>query len=781
VVALQWPATGAARTATQPRLEQETGDAWAELGNWRRAVEHYRKAVALEPGRHEARLKLAQGLRRTGDRKAALAELVSLARILPDSAAVASAEAVVRLELDDPERACQAFERALKAVPGHERSLYGRAECLLASPGAMAVVERRAEVERHLQAFLAIYPRGEHAQAARDALEKLRLGDAGARLQEAREALASGQAQRAMELARAVLAARPDLEPAHLLLGQCLMHPTLDRTEEALESFRRAPRIKEALLQLGISEYEAGELEEARRRLEAALALDDRYAEAYYHLGLVWLDLQTAPRADVLRARIEAQRAFERLMALSPDSPLARRASSKLQLLSGEVRGLDEGETLDGAKELELGRRLSAMLEEQWGRSVDTVLEDRLQDILLRLSKTMGGKANFPLLRVRVLELDAVNALALTGGTIYVNRGLVELVRDRLDDSDDVLAAVLAHELVHIQLRHGLGMLDLVGGAQGLLAAKSFDVQSLGSLVRGLSRKHEFEADQLGSLLAFRAGFDPAAAYRLHRLLHRAGLEVPEGLDHPTHAERADRLREYLLSLRARSRNFDRALEALERDRPEQAVLHLETFLAIFPDNQPARANLAVALHRLAAPDLLARLGFKLSTQVAPRHGLRPILLRTNPKPAAESRALARMREAALLLRGVVEAQPEDAGARTNLGASLLALGEFQAARSELEQARRLDPTGSGTQNDLAVGCLLSGRQAEGLRLLRTLVVERPDFSDARFNLARALASTGDHEAARAEYLAFLSLEGHTAWSDLARRHLAELAGDKAE
>ncbi len=761
--------------APSPRAELETGVAWAELGDWRRAAAHFRRAVELEPGAPSSRLRLAQALLRVGERQAAQVELRALDDLAGLEPQGIAASGLLWQELGDGARACAAFERALRADPRLERALFGRAECALGPPGGELEAGARRAAESHLQAYLEVHPRGPHALAAREALERLRLGAQGARLAEARNALAAGKIRLAEETLRGLLRAQPDLEQAHYLLGLCLSSPVLDRPAEAAAAFARAPHVKEAMLHLGMAELEEGELEEARRRLEAAIALDPGFPEPYYHLGLTWLELQVDPRGEPERARAEARRAFERLVTLAPDSPLARRAASKLQLLSGDVRALDEGEVIDGAKELELGRMLTGALEAQYGVSSDQALQTRLEGLLRRLAAGADGSPDPVRYRVRVLDAEAVNALSLTGGGIYVFRGLLDFVRTQLADSDDALAAVLAHELVHVQLRHGWGMLDLAGGAQRLAAGQAFDVTSLGSLMRGVSRRHEYEADQLGCLLAMRAGFDPAAAYRFHRAMQASGREVPTDLDHPTHAERAERLREYLLGLRARVRQFDQAVAALERGRPEAAIAPLETFLAVFPDNLPARTNLGVALHRVAATELARGGGFRMSTDPEPRHGLQAIRLRSPSSEAARVHARARMEESASLLAWVVARDPASGRARLNLAASLLALGRQEAALAELARLAKRAPPSPALENDRAVALLLAGQAAEGTRLLRELADRHPDHAEARFNLGQAAAAAGDTAGARRELLAYLALDDRSGWADLARATLSSL------
>ena len=273
-----------------------------------------------------------------------------------------------------------------------------------------------------------------------------------------------------------------------------------------------------------------------------------------------------------------------------------------------------------------------------------------------------------------MLKVDAINALSFTGGTLYIYKGLVEFLDAEMQGSDDAFAAVIAHELVHLDRRHGLDMLDLAGGSKQLLTSKTLNVRSLNHLMKGVSRKHEFEADLIGSLYTYRAGFDPAAAYRFHRRMIATGHEVSAGLDHPTHAERAARLREYLLGLRAKARQFELGLKELERHNYDLAVRHLEIYLGLFPGSLAARNNLGVALHRRALQIAKSNHAYKLSTDIDPDKRIPSIRLRSRSDRAKDFRPdRSLMIEAVELFQGTVLRDPSYLPAQNNLGASLLA------------------------------------------------------------------------------------------------------------
>lgn len=161
--------------------------------------------------------------------------------------------------------------------------------------------------------------------------------------------------------------------------------------------------------------------------------------------------------------------------------------------------------------------------------------------------------------RFGVLESKEINAFAAPGGTIFVTRGLIERT-----ESEDELAAVLAHEIAHVTLRHGLAAIqkgNLIeafkylgqGAAQATLDAQQLqEVTSLfddsvqdvvASLVKnGFSKEAEYEADALGQRIAAASGYEAGA---LRRFLQRLGKDGGSGglmSTHPAPAERLENL-----------------------------------------------------------------------------------------------------------------------------------------------------------------------------------------------------------------------------------------------
>jgi len=141
---------------------------------------------------------------------------------------------------------------------------------------------------------------------------------------------------------------------------------------------------------------------------------------------------------------------------------------------------------------------------------------------------------------VNVEKSDEVNAYCMPGGKIMVFTGLVE----KLNATDDELAAVIGHEISHALREHGRERMSLAAiqnGGIAVLAAilstsksgaagPSVQAAAMGSqLFFALpnSRTQETEADRIGLELAARAGYKPEAAVSLWTKMGQQGGKKP--------------------------------------------------------------------------------------------------------------------------------------------------------------------------------------------------------------------------------------------------------------
>jgi predicted Zn-dependent protease len=208
-------------------------------------------------------------------------------------------------------------------------------------------------------------------------------------------------------------------------------------------------------------------------------------------------------------------------------------------------------------QDAEMGRQAAQDAERQLPMLRDGMAEGYINAIVQRLAAVAPGP-RFPY-RARVVNAADINAFALPGGYVYVNRGLIAAVRN-----EGELAGVLAHEMAHVAQRHGtsqatkaygaqmgVGLLgQLLGGRNQRLGVGEQILGSLGlnALFMKFSRSAESEADRVGAQMMSRAGYDPMAMANFFDLLAAQQRGNPSGVsqffsDHPSPQNRSANIR----------------------------------------------------------------------------------------------------------------------------------------------------------------------------------------------------------------------------------------------
>jgi len=208
-------------------------------------------------------------------------------------------------------------------------------------------------------------------------------------------------------------------------------------------------------------------------------------------------------------------------------------------------------------QDAEVGRQAAQDAERQLPMLRDGTTEGYINAIVQRLAAVAPGP-RFPY-RARVVNAADINAFALPGGYVYVNRGLIEAVRN-----EGELAGVLAHEMAHVAQRHGtsqatkaygaqmgVGLLgSLLGGRDHRLGVGEQIIGSLGlnALFMKFSRNAESEADRVGAQMMSRAGYDPMAMASFFDLLAAQQRGNPSAVsqffsDHPSPQNRSASIR----------------------------------------------------------------------------------------------------------------------------------------------------------------------------------------------------------------------------------------------
>jgi Zn-dependent protease with chaperone function len=203
-------------------------------------------------------------------------------------------------------------------------------------------------------------------------------------------------------------------------------------------------------------------------------------------------------------------------------------------------------------QDIEIGQQAAAEAEKQYPLVRDQDVQLYIQDLGQRLAAQAPGY-KFPY-TFKVVDVSDINAFALPGGPVYVNRGTIEQAR-----TEGELAGVMAHEISHVDLRHGTRQATKAYGAQmglsilgALIGSGDTTSQiintiggfSLNSVLLKYSRSAESDADVLGSQIMARAGYDPKEMATFFDLLAQQSTRRTSEFfsSHPAPERRRDRI-----------------------------------------------------------------------------------------------------------------------------------------------------------------------------------------------------------------------------------------------
>jgi predicted Zn-dependent protease len=263
---------------------------------------------------------------------------------------------------------------------------------------------------------------------------------------------------------------------------------------------------------------------------------------------------------------------------VAPESLLYFIADSERELsrLPMAATRLSDQEEIDIGNEL--ARNNSWYLQGSTDRTLEQKQQDRLvQDYVSGVGAKVAARAHrkLPYKFHYIPNMDFVNAFALPGGHVYIGAGLVALM-----DSEDELAAVLGHEIEHIDHYHC---------AERVQTEQRLRRLPLGSLVAipaaifeaGYSKDQELEADREGTQLAVWAGYSPLGALRMFETFNRlyqeyvqrakspqeelsgVAIQTIEGYfrSHPLPSERIEQIRKLIAENNWGGLNHERDLE----------------------------------------------------------------------------------------------------------------------------------------------------------------------------------------------------------------------------
>jgi Zn-dependent protease with chaperone function len=173
-----------------------------------------------------------------------------------------------------------------------------------------------------------------------------------------------------------------------------------------------------------------------------------------------------------------------------------------------------------------------------------------VQQLGARLVKQIPPDVSWPY-QFHVVQQKEINAFAVPGGPIFINLGTITAAANEAQ-----LAGVIAHEMSHIYMQHTAksmprqnlqGILGAVGGVLGgILGGPAGAIARVGAAGAGVfllkySREDEAEADSVGAIIMYKAGYNPIELANFFETLNKQGGSPPQFLsDHPNPGNRTE-------------------------------------------------------------------------------------------------------------------------------------------------------------------------------------------------------------------------------------------------
>src|SRR5258706_5272357 len=158
-----------------------------------------------------------------------------------------------------------------------------------------------------------------------------------------------------------------------------------------------------------------------------------------------------------------------------------------------------------------IAQRYDTGFRAHWNTETDVPIEKYVQ----RIGRNVAGhaKRRLPYSFHYVPEDEFINAFALPGGHVFIGKGMLLLM-----DSEDELAAVLGHEVEHIDRYHCAERVQTESRLRGLPLGELIALPVM-IFQAGYSKEQELEADREGTRLAVLAGYSPEGSIRLFESL----------------------------------------------------------------------------------------------------------------------------------------------------------------------------------------------------------------------------------------------------------------------
>ena len=768
------------------------------------AAAEFKKAQQMDPGNVKIAIQLAEVQVQLADFKSAIAQLEKQTKKNATNASLWHAIGAVKLKSGDEKGGMEALKKAVEIEPGDAEALFAlfRYEYQKVQAGDATVKpDAIARARQFLRA--SSMRRGLAYQAVERALMELAASPNDLAIYDAKHAYEQafaetrigrindvmGEARRGFERC---IATDPDNQVCHAYLGMIFASvKSSDHydTKKAVEELSKAKDIADAQVELGALLRRMDEPAAATRALNRALELDSSHGRAMLELGiLAKLEGKTDEAVDLFAKAYRSDpmsstgsRALDELTKLRPDHELAR-----LGLMSGpRTTDIFASERFLAAVSL---------IEQRFGGVEENAPETAaVREIVARLVKA-AEQTPSKMPRVAVLSTPRiVNAMALPNGNVYVTRALLETFKKTwpdkpIDANNSALAFVLAHELAHVTKQHS------VQSNLFIEATRDADARIDPAVITHTTRLQEIEADRVGMITAFLAGYGPRGGLEFLATEGKE-MEIPAHLDHPTFDERVHYLEEYwsndvkyaFQAFKSGVGKIDKGGELEATDQGQALALYKDAledfrrFRETVTAGPEVLNNMGVAYARVGVL-AQARGGSALNNWLTPLSVERQVGLKYKSLSESANRGAGdevpwQLTQAIGLFKEALGKNPGYRRASINLAVADIAIGTPAAALevlTKLPAATGAD--GAEAQNLVGVAQASSGKNGDAEVAFKSALTQQPGQQAAMFNLGRLYKNVGRKPDSDGAWKSCLAKYPAGPWADVAKKEMAAVA-----
>jgi beta-barrel assembly-enhancing protease len=258
-------------------------------------------------------------------------------------------------------------------------------------------------------------------------------------------------------------------------------------------------------------------------------------------------------------------------------------------LVAGQAQISPPPNSYPVTEDVELGQKAAAQVRQELPILRNDEVTSYVDDVGRRIVAAIRPDLNHQEFKYsfEVVDVREINAFALPGGPMFVNRGMLEAAK-----TEGEVAGVMAHEISHVVLRHGTAQASkaqkfqvgqlfgavvgaVVGGAWGQVISQGTQF-GLGTVFLKFSREFERQADIEGAHMMSRAGYDAADMANMFKTIEKqsGGSGGPQWLsDHPNPGNRYEYILQEAKLLKVENpirdaRRFDQMRAELKRLAP---------------------------------------------------------------------------------------------------------------------------------------------------------------------------------------------------------------------